>query len=264
MTIKQIYNQLIAAKNNQPDLALLLPINDNADQLLTDLQNNTSRVQVWRMLLWIQAFGMWLQRQVFDNHKKEVAVLASAGHYGTVPWWHAKTLSFIFGGSPLAGVAAISEAANQVVVKAVKASGSTFIPFTPEEREAMLDYLTEMKPAGTTLEIISAPADLLRLDIDVIFDAKQGLSVIRPLVQNSVRNYLVNLDFNGIFRITDLKAAVLAVNGVVDVRVNAVQAKNDLTVFLPVSRIYQTFAGWMILDPSTPINNQIKLSAGNV
>lgn len=273
-----IYNSIADAASQEAALATLAPNPDTAAQLQADLASN-SKVSSWRLFAWTVAYVTKLQNDLFDFFRLEVIGLAKDGHFGTRRWFVAKAKAFQFGHTlvltPLDGgyavddpaarivsQAAVVEYANQVLVKVAKTQGTGLVPLTPVELLAVNDYFRDLRPP-ITVSVLTADADKLRITGVVIYDAQLILPGIQTGVYAAASNYLKGLDFGGVMRLTDLKAAMLSVTGVVDVRFDLVEARTT-GVFTSISRIYTAFAGHMAIDAGFPITTTMQWQAGNV
>lgn len=273
-----IYNQIADAAAIETALAPLSPSPDTADLLKADLSSG-SVVSAWRLFAWVVAYVTKLQRDLFDLYKVEVVELAKDGHFGTRRWFVAKAKAFQYGHAlvltdldggyavddPPARIvaqAACVELANQVIVKVAKAVGSGLGPLSVPEVFAVNDYFQTLRPP-VTVTVLTAEADKLRLSGVVVYDAELVLTGIQAGVQAAIDDYLRTLEFGGVMRLTDLKAAMLAVTGVVDVRLDMAEARTT-GAWTQVSRIYYSYAGHMALDAGFPIATTMGWQAGSI
>lgn len=273
-----IYNVIANAAHAEAALAELTPNPDSAAQLAADL-NSGSKASIHRLFMWLTAYLMKLQRDLFDRHKVEVIALGKDGHFGTRRWFAAKALAFQYGHTlvltnldaryavddPAARIvthAAVIEAANRVLVKVAKDAGTGLAKLTPDELLAVNDYFQEMRPP-VQVQVLTADPDKLRMYGAVIYDAETPLAGTQSAVNTAIATYLKTLEFGGVMRLTDLKAAMLQVSGVVDVRFDRVEARTT-GLWGNISRIYTSYAGHMVLDAGHPITSTLAWQAGTV
>lgn len=273
-----IYNQIADAASAETALADLSPNPDTADLLRADLSSG-SKVSPWRTFAWVVAYVNARLRDLFDLYKVEVVELAKDGHFGTRRWFVSKAKAFQYGHAlvltdldggyavddPAARIvaqAACVELANQVIVKVAKQVGAGLGPLTTPEVFAVNDYFQTLRPP-VTVTVLTAEADKLRLSGAVVYDAELILTGIQAGVQAAIDDYLRTLEFGGVMRLTDLKAAMLAVTGVVDVRLDLAEARTT-GAWTQVSRIYYSYAGHMALDAGFPIATTMNWQAGSI
>lgn len=277
-SIQSIYNQMALAATNEPSLTGLTPSPDTYLQLKADL-SSTSRVSRWRWVMISVAYVIKLMRDQFDLHVKTVEELALAGHFGTRRWFAAKARAWQYGhvlqftsndayyttDDPVARLVAqvaVVEMGNRVVVKAAKTAGSGLAKLDIPERQALDDYFQELRPP-VYVTVISADADKVRLSGTVVYDAQAILLGVQSGVDLAVRQYFRTLEFGGVMRLTDLKQAMLAVTGVVDVQLTLVEARTS-GPWSTVSRMYYSYAGHCDIDAAYPISTSMTWQVGNV
>jgi hypothetical protein len=278
-TTATIYNNMAGTAGVQDALTELTPNPDTVLQLRSDLSSN-SRVSVWRLYMWLFAYAAKIQTDLFDLFKADVELLAKDGHYGTRRWFAAKALKFQLGYSltftdndasyvtedPAARIVthvAVIELANRVMVKVAKAQGQTLVKLSPAEALAVNDYFQDLRPP-VQVTVLTADADTLRMKGAVIYDAQVLLPLVKSAVQAAVTAYLKVIEFGGVLRLTDLKEAMLRAPGVVDVRLDLVEARVGGGQWNSISRVYYSYAGHMRLDPAFNIFNTLLWQAGNV
>jgi hypothetical protein len=259
-------------------LAELSPNPDTVTQLRAEV-NAGSKVSVWRLLMWVVAYASKLQQDLFDRFKVEVADLAKDGHFGTRRWFVAKAKLFQVGHTLVftdldAGYdtidvparivthAAVVELANVVVVKVAKAQGTGLAKLTTPELVAVNDYFQELRPP-VQVTVLTADPDLLRLTGTVVYDGQVPLGGVQSAVQAAITQYLRTLDFGGVVRLTDLKEAMVAAFGVVDVRLDLVEVRTT-GPFVNIPRVHYTYAGHAALDAAFPIITSMQWQVGNV
>lgn len=273
-----IYNQLANTASQQTALAELSPSPDTTLQLRNDL-NAGSRVSVWRLFMWLFAYASKLQSDLFDRFKQEVVELAKDGHFGTRRWFAAKALKFQLGytltftdndayyttddaAARIITHVAVVELANRVLVKVAKTQGSGLVKLEPAEALAVNEYFQELRPPVQVM-VLTADPDRLRIYGTVIYNPTVSLFIVRQNVKVAIDNYLSSLEFGGAMRRSDLMEAILAANGVVDVQLGTVEARTQ-GPWNGITRIYTTYAGYMVLDPAYSINTTLSWQAGNL
>jgi hypothetical protein len=271
-SISEIYDALILEKEAQPELTALQPEADNAQQFLADL-TTSSRVARWRHLLWIVAAAMWVHERLWDAAKAELLAIAASSHIGTLRWYVEKAKQFQYGydlvivnnvpgyevidpSARIIARAAARENGTIVLLKVAKLVSGVLLPLSEDEELAFLAYMDDMKMAGTTLNVVSLPADLFRITATVYYDPLvmlgDGTLILEPSVkpvEEAVDGYLANVPFDGRYRRSHIHDAMQAATGVVDVVVTNLEARHGLFAYAPVPVYYDAVSGHAVVDP---------------
>lgn len=278
MNTPLVYNHMASSMAQQEALAGLTELPDTAAQLRQDLSSG-SRVSVWRLLMWVVAHVLSRHYDLFALYEKDVTEMARNAHYGTARWFVARALRFQFGhdlilterdgvyavddaAARIVSKAAVVELANRVVVKVARQVGAALFPLTPEQLLAVNEYFQQLRPP-VQVSVMTASADRMRLTGTVVYDPQVTLAAVQAAVLTATNGYLRQLDFRGVMRITDLKAAMLAVPGVVDVKLDLVEVRT-LGPFMTISRVYTSYAGHLVVDSFYPLTTTMAWQAGAV
>ncbi len=271
-TISEIYDELITAKESQPDLSTLTPADDTADDLKTDLTSN-SVVAIWRLWLWIVAVGSHTVELLIDKHRSEVETFVANKEWGTLSFLRQKALEFQFGDSLTWNgsqfVYATITPANQIVKRAAVVVSGQQVQFKiakldnddlPEklstaEQNAFLSYIDGLVYAGTQFVVISDDPDDVKLDMEIVFDplvlASDGSLITDsnafPVI-DAINEFISNLPFNGVLNLTSLIDTLQAIDGVVDPVLNDAFAKYGGFTYSTIDKNLIPFAGHAILD----------------
>lgn len=227
-TIEQIQNEIITAIQQEPSLSGL---------------TSTSKVAIWRLLVYIFSVATWTLEKLFDNYKSEVNAYVAILKPHTLSWYHAKALAFQYGfllspetdnydntgvdqslidASLVVKSVAINESATQprLIMKVAGETGGEFVPLDPPVIASFKTYIAKIKDAGIKITVINTLPDLVRLTIDVYYDplvlTADGGSILyggKP-VEEAITVFFKNLDFNGIFILAKLTDALQEVEGV--------------------------------------------------
>ncbi len=68
----------------------------SSNEYLTGL-TSTSKVAIYRLLVFVTAYAIWLLEINFDNHKKEIDKALLEQKSGTLPWYRTMALAFQYG-----------------------------------------------------------------------------------------------------------------------------------------------------------------------
>jgi hypothetical protein len=235
-TTNEIYNEIVAEKQNQSSLSMLAPINDSATQLLIDV-SSTSKVAFWRLWAWLMAYAIHVHEGYYDAFLVEADAIAQRAEVGTPRWYQHQILSFQYGDAlvflnqkyqyatideskKIVKRCAIIERANgTVLAKVAKLNSSGIVePLNQTELNSLIGYVAKVKFAGTRLGCISQSADQITMNYNVLFDAQYPESIIKDAVKLAIESYIANLPFDGKLYITYVTDAIQKVSGVIDPR----------------------------------------------
>jgi hypothetical protein len=217
---------------------------NNAYELDTNktFEEQFSVVSLESIFFYIVSSAIWTLEKIFDLHKKEVNDIIATLKPHTTRWYSAQAKLFQYGfnllpdsdmydnagktdeqitASKIVAYSAVLEVENKLQIKVAKETGD-LAPLTIPELSAFSEYMARIKDAGVQLDIISLPADNLRLNIDIyynplVLDANgQRLDgTTQTPVADAIRAYLKNMPFNGELVLAYLTDALQAVDGVV-------------------------------------------------
>ena len=284
-TISEIYDELITAKESQPDLTDLSPDPDSADDLKTDLASSPSTVAVWRLWLWIVAVCSHTVELLIDKHRSEVETFVANKEWGTLSFLRQKALEFQFGDTLIWNgsqfVYSVTNPANQIVKRAaVVVSGQQVqfkiakldndglpVKLTTAEKNAFTTYIDGLVYAGTQYAVISDDPDDIKLNLEIVFDplvlANNGSLItdsnVFPVI-DAINDFISNLPFNGVLNLTALVDKLQTVDGVVDPVLNQAGGKYGGLSYSTIDKNYIPFAGHAILDEN---NSTITFTSQN-
>lgn len=260
---------------DQINESILAAVADDAD-LSTEL-TSTSRRAIWRLWAYQMALAQATFEQLAELEKEnidEVVLTAPAGN----PYWVQQKMFLFQYDSTTPQYVQLNTSTfayeyptvdedlqiitrcsvnrsiyNVVQVKVAK--GSTPEPLTTAEKNAAQEYIDTIGVAGINYQVISLLPDRLYLQADIYYKGQYS-AVIQANVIAAVEAYLSGIDFNGKVILTDIELAIRNVEGVNDVVLEFVQAReettgfNDSTVLVEnkteLARSWQTIAGYII------------------
>jgi hypothetical protein len=274
--LSDIYTALIAEKVAQATLNGLEPAIDSHQTLLTDLTTQ-SKVASWRLMLAVVAVGIWVHEQLWDVAKAELIDLADKAQAGTLRWYREQCLLFQFGDSlqwldgkykyfiitpanQIVQRAACVEAGGNLIIKVAKLVAGVVTPLDFTELAAFTTYINQIKYAGTVTQVVSAAADLLKLQYKVYYNplvmAADGTllsdGVSKP-AEEAINNFITNLPFNGRLNLSAIDDAVQAATGVLDVSRTLAEAKYGIIPYAAITDYYYPNAGYLNIDPAYPL-----------
>jgi len=284
-TLAEIYNQLATEKAAMSELDSFYTDRANPGSKLDDSQtflkdlSSSSKVAIWRLLLWVVATGIWIHEGLWYQFKNEIdtALLKQVAH--TARWYAEESLKFQYGDALVwsdelrSYVYAIYDENKKVVKWAACQEGSGIVTLkvagengalTAPQKVSFAAFWGKYKDAGVVLNIISEAADLLKLTYTIYYDplvlnASGALisdGTTRP-IDLAIENYIASIDFNGRFRLEGCDAAIRAAAGVIDFKRNGAQSKQGSNPYenIEVSRV--AYSGYYKIDPAFLLEDTI-------
>lgn len=276
-TIQQIYDEIIAEKENQPILSQLYPnAAENFAQLIAQL-TSSSRVAIWRLWAYTTACAIFLHELRFDTHRATIEQLIASAEAGTLRWYTQQARAFQYGDTLIfdsqtgrykyptvnsvlqivAAAAAIERPDGVVVLKVAKYVAGNLVPLATAEQSAFAAYANQIKFAGTRLAIISSNADEVGVWYNIYYSPIVPLATIKATVEAAVAAYLKNLPFTGGINVQDLTSELAAVAGVQDAICFDAKARYGTLPFTSFAREYSTFAGYAQISAAYPLSSTI-------
>lgn len=267
-TVAEIYDAIIAYKDNQTFLQDLTPQNDTAQQLANDM-NSDSKTAIWRLWAYCTAVAIYVHETLWDIAKVELNTIAANAITGTIRWYQEQVFLFQFGDSltyingkyqyPVIDLTkrivkrcAVNENQNgALLIKVAKLNGAQLLPLAATETAALQSYMSKVRFAGTPIQVISGNGDHLRLALDIYFDPIIPESIVHDNVKIAISNYTSGLTFNGVFRIIQLIDAIQTVEGVKDIFVQDVRTRLSAAAnWQPISYAHTPYYGYYQIDNS--------------
>jgi len=281
-SILEIYNEMVSEKNTMTTLNGLQPNIDSGQTFLNDI-TSPAKVACWRTTFFIAAIVMHYQQLLFDDLKTWINNRATEITTGTLPWMVRMTLDFQYGDSltfindkyqyatvneanKIVKVATANEVGGVVVIKTAKfdVDGITPIELDTDELDALKVYLQQIKFAGVRLNVVSRPADLLKVSYRIYFDplvlSDTGELLSTPgvyPVNDAINNYCKGLPFNGRYTTTELTDLIQQAPGVVDPVHLSTESKYGAFPYVAVEDYYNPNAGYLKVDPLFPLSDTI-------
>ena len=229
-TIDEIYNSLLERKDTFPELSDL---------------NSTSKVSIWRNLLWVIAFGIFIHENIFYQHKAEVLDLIDNDKAHTPLWYRNMVLDFQFGFSLIPGSdlfdnstandeqiaaskiiknAAVEEPEDEsvLIIKVAKDNAGIWEPLSETELAGLDFYISRVKDSGVAYRLINFLPDKLVLNLIIKRDPyvidENGVSILNGNlpVKDSLNNFKKKLPFNGELILNKLVDELQKIEGVIN------------------------------------------------
>lgn len=223
-TIDQIFNDMVARKNENPSL-----------QTLT----SSSSTAIWRLMFYVVAFAIFVHETLWDSYRSEVDGAIDQMIPHRPKWYRDKTLSFMkdktlipdtdkydttgMGDDEIAAARVVKHAtANEteksslLIIKVAGEDSSTGErqPITDAEAVQLSSYLQEIKDAGVRISLINQAADEFRCELDIFYDPTKDPETVQYDCEAAIKEYVENLPFNGEFSNMALIDRLQVVDGV--------------------------------------------------
>ncbi len=275
-TIKEYYDLIASEANNRTELLALEPNPDSAQTFLNDI-TSVSKVAEHRFWIWIMAFISWVLDTMQVQHESEIANILSAGRYGTFPYYVETSLAFQLGDAQefindefvypeindakrIVKYADASGKGKLVNIKIAKDLAGLPVKLTDVEKSAFESYFSNHEVPGITYSITSTDPDLMKLELDIIYNPQlltsSGILIsdntTKP-VEIALQSYLNQIKFNSKFETVDLIDYLQSAAGVVRPYIVSAEAKPSGGTYSDIDRNYQPIAGYIIIDPANPV-----------
>jgi hypothetical protein len=264
-SFEQIVTEINQAQANEPALNEL---------------NSTSSVSVFNLLKNMFALLTLTLQKSFDLFRVEIDSLIISQQIGTLPWYVDKLRDFQYGDTifvednnvkyanenlPARIIAQASatevlvNGKSELLLKAVKSDGNGgLVPLGINEKDSLLEYIGKI--AGVTANLISAVADVIRLnmtvELNLLMVNSNGSAIGDPLkfpVKAAIENYFRGLPFDGILYWNKLIDELQAMPEVKDaIIIDSASRLN--TIYTPFTRLYKSYSGHLVLDATSVIS----------
>jgi hypothetical protein len=242
-----------------------------ADVRLAEL-NSPSDTAVHRLIAYVVATAHNVLETIFDRHKADVDTALARAKPGTAAWYALQALRFQLGDSLLvddAGIhypagssgqllitraAAVEDSlSGKLTIKVAKAAAAAgqLDALSAAELVQVRAYFDRIGFAGVRKEVVSRAADRLKVVGNIYYDALADVPLLQAASEAAVRAYLATLsdtDFDGLVYLSKIEDALQAVPGVRDVQLVQVSARAGAVAPVLIERVYETQAGYLVLD----------------
>lgn len=245
-----------------------------------------STISLENIIFFIVATAMWLNSQLFDQHKTDVLNILRENKAHTPNWYATRAKEFQFGCELIEGTDQYNNSkltaeqiqATQIVkfAAAVEADDlsvlfvkvATYVngikqPLNSAQLIAFTAYMNRIKDAGVRITIINSPADDLRLEMDIYYnplildnEGKYLDGTNDTPVQKAIRDYISNLSFNGLYINQSLVDKCQVVDGVEIVELQQASSRYGAQVnYRPINARNRPYAGYyQVTDQNLILN----------
>lgn len=208
-----------------------------------------SKVSLESILFYIVAFCAWTLETLFDKHLDDMEVLYREHHAHTFSWYNNKAKAFMLGYKLIRftsnydttelSEAQIEEAkiiTNASCIKRFNSNNTSFLRLKVAKQDGKMlkkldemelasfsSYMSEIQDAGVDLVCTSNEADYINMKWVVYYDPQvldgEGNRLdgsASDVVKTAIRDYVQDLPFNGLYKLTYHIDVLQKVQGVVD------------------------------------------------
>ncbi len=198
------------------------------------------RMSVENVIIHIVAVCCHVVESLMATHKKEVETMISVKVPHSSRWYCEKTLSFLDGEELIedsdeydlsqmtqedieakrivkyaVAVESENDGSNELMIKvAGEDSEGNKRPLTDEEATRLKAYLGEIKDAGVKINLVNEEPDQLRLHLIIYYNALYNVEELKTQCEVALKQYVENLDFDGVWSRNGIVDAVRGIEGV--------------------------------------------------
>lgn len=246
-SINEIQDVMLNAVADADNLGLQVLTTAEESQLQTSL-TSTSKVSIWRLMLYVVAFGQWVSEKLWDVLHSDIETRIAETRPFTKRWYTVTALRYQHGFDlpetgiyPLASTAAEIQAVNSAKiikkasvvptvlngvgslrVKVAKANNDELQPLNVQELSGFQQYIELIGAAGVFVVATTGTGDDLKLHYKIFYNAlildnegKRLDGTNDTPVQDAVKAFLASSEFDGLLDINALTDALQLIPGVV-------------------------------------------------
>lgn len=240
-----------------------------------------SMASLENIIFYVFAVAVWALEKLFDLHRADVDARIEQLEPHTLRWYVSKAKAYMQGQKLVTdcdyydteGMTEQDIAAAKVVKYAVATENNTVVyikvarevdgnpaALTAGQLEGLTSYMNEIKDAGVSVQLRNEPADQMRISLLIYYDPTlliidangNGSQNGKDPVRETTKQVIENLPFNGMFRKSDLMAALQALPcvEVADIKSVKVKPRNGAE-WQTVEGYDRPFSGYYSIDALT-------------
>lgn len=240
-----------------------------------------SMASLENILFYVFAVAVWALEKLFDLHRADVDARIEQLEPHTLRWYVNKAKAYMQGQKLVTdcdyydtgGMTEQDIAAARVVKYAVATESNTVVyikvarevdgnpaALTAGQLAGLTSYMNEIKDAGVSVQLRNEPADQMRIALLIYYDPTlltidangNGSQGGKDPVREATKRVIENLPFNGLFRKSDLMAALQALPcvEVADIKSVTVKPRNG-EAWQTVEGYDRPYSGYYSIDSLT-------------
>jgi hypothetical protein len=212
-----------------------------------------SKVSVEGIMFYVVATAIWTLEVLFDRHREELTNIIDELKPHSLRWYVNKAKAFMLGyalvtdtdyydttgmtdeqitAARVVKYAAAVEKSAVVYLKIATDQGGEPAPLPSEQVAGLEAYIKEVKDAGVVVEVVNEPAEHFRLNMAVyynpmVMDSAGMVFDGSTPVQDTIKQFIKNLKFDGEFRSVLLVNVLQQIEGVVIPELHKVETSRD-------------------------------------
>ena len=227
--------------------------------------NTTSLTGVWWIWANIVALAIHTFEQIVYAEQEKLQTQTERKRYGTTDWYADQTKIFQWGdplvfdsdtglyyyepvdvSKQIVKRAAVNETVDgKLIIKVAKEDNGILAPLDPlSELPLLLNYIQQIKVAGTVIDILSLSADSIDGVASIYYDGNYAQDDIKQAIETALTGYRDHLPFNGVVLKNELIDTIRAVEGIDDVFFDTLTGQPTGDVATAIVRNYNTKAGY--------------------
>lgn len=240
-----------------------------------------SMASLENIIFYVFAVAVWALEKLFDLHRADVDARIEQLEPHTLRWYVSKAKAYMQGQKLVTdcdyydteGMTEQDIAAAKVVKYAVATESNTVVyikvarevdgnpaALTAGQLEGLTSYMNEIKDAGVSVQLRNEPADQMRISLLIYYDPTlliidangNGSQNGKDPVRETTKQVIENLPFNGMFRKSDLMAALQALPCVEVADIKSVKVKpHNGAEWQTVEGYDRPFSGYYSIDALT-------------
>lgn len=238
---------------------------------------SASQFAEWRLWKSIFARALWVFEGIMDLFKTEIETRVQTKQFGSYDWYYDRILEFqganddsgVFQGDTLVvtetGVlkyetidptrriikqASLRSVEGILIIKLAKAlDAESYQPLNSGEQAAFGLYLENIKYPGTDVSVISMAADLIKYDLEIIYDPIYTVATVEANVLAKLAEYGSSLGFDDRIYPAKMVEKAMEAAGVVAVKRNSVAGYHaTIDEWTTIDIVYTLVSGYFNFD----------------
>lgn len=246
-SINDIQDVMLGAVQQADELDTLQVLTDAEKTQLQEQLTTTSKVSIWRLFIWVHAFGQWVHEKIIEALYQTIQTLIAENEYGTKLWYLKTALQYQHGydlpetgiyPTPITSAEIQAVNASKIVgkvsiqrvvlngvgslrIKVAKLDGEVLSAFSQVELEGFQTYIDLKDTAGVYKVATTGNGDSLKVHYKIYYnglildnEGKRLDGTNDTPVQNAVKSFLASSEFDGRLDLNALTDALQRVEGV--------------------------------------------------
>jgi hypothetical protein len=259
-TREKWFDELLIRAKSEPNLATLT-VND-------------SKTALWRLFLWVFAYGANFIEYIFEAFVTEVETKGAAAKVGNAQWYQTRVLEFQYGdplvyqneiyqyatldpAKRIVTNCAVKEGFDQLIggvldIKVAQTVNGNTTALDAPQIAALTSYVDKVRFAGTKFKLISTSGDVLKISFNIYYDPIVTLAVVKNAAKTTIDSHVKNLPFDGVLNVTKLIDDLQKIGGVKDVVFLSGATKTSVGgSYASFTRVVSAFGGYFNLETAS-------------